>query len=191
MQAVNQLLAQALDLLKHGNTEQAEQEFARAAKASCHAFGENDIVTARMLAHLARLCVSRGKLDVAVSIYERIIYIHEALPATSNTDHALALMDLASLREGCRAAGAGAPDNADTLRRKADKIVNEVGERLQKEAEKEQGGEESDDSEDNAEGGGGNYSGSSEEQDTGDDDSEEKSEGEISVNEDGDHTGGG
>lgn len=190
MEVVNPLLAKALDLLKHGNTEQAEQEFARAATASCSAFGENDIVTARTLAHLARLCASRGKLDVAVPIYERIICIHEALPVPSNTDHALALMDLASLREGGNAdVRAGAADDADALRRKADEIMREVGARLQKEAEKAQRGEEGA-SGDYVEGEGSEYNASSGEGDTGEDDDSEESEEEASVNEDGDRAGG-
>lgn len=40
MQTVNPILANALDLLKQGNAELAEKEFAKAATACCKAFGE-------------------------------------------------------------------------------------------------------------------------------------------------------
>lgn len=133
MEAVNPLLAEGLRHLKQGNAEQAEREFARAAAACCSAFGENDIVTARTLAHLARLCVSGGKLDIAVPMYERIVRIHEALPELCNADHALALIDLANLRADGAAVGtggAGGGDTVDTLRRKADEIMRDVGARM-------------------------------------------------------------
>lgn len=125
MEAINPILAHALELLKQNNTESAEKEFARAATACCTAFGENDIVTARTLAHLARVCASRGKLDISVPMYERILRIHELLPAPSNSDHAMALMELAGLRED-----SGDAQAAEDLRRRADVMVAEMDARL-------------------------------------------------------------
>lgn len=52
MQTVNPILANALDLLKQGNDELAEKEFAKAATACCEAFGE-----VRYHARYSTLCV--------------------------------------------------------------------------------------------------------------------------------------
>lgn len=125
METINPILAHALNLLKQNNTESAEKEFARAATACCTAFGENDIVTARTVAHLARVCASRGKLDLAIPMYERILRIHEVLPVPSNSDHAMVLTELAGLRE-C----SGSTQAAEDLRRRADVMVTEIGARL-------------------------------------------------------------
>ncbi|CAM9152885.1 unnamed protein product, partial [Pylaiella littoralis] len=95
METVNPLLASALDFLKQGDVERAEKEFTEATVCSVRAFGEVDIVTARTLAHLARVCSLRGKKDVAAQMYERILRIQEALPAPVNCDHAAALSELA------------------------------------------------------------------------------------------------
>lgn len=84
-----------------------------------------DIVTARTLAHLARVCSLRGKNGVAVQMYERILQIHEALPAPLNCDHAVALSELAVIREQ-----GGSQGDADILRRKADGIMDELGARV-------------------------------------------------------------
>lgn len=89
-----------------------------------------DIVTARTLAHLARVCSLRGKKDVAVQMYQRILRIHEALPAPLNGDHAVALSELAVIREQN-----GFQGDADILRRKADGIMNELGARVKASAE--------------------------------------------------------
>lgn len=124
MEIVNPILARALDLLQRGNYELAEQQYYRAATASLENFGENDIVTARTLAHLARLRASHGKSDEALPMYERIVRIHEGLPVPSNTDHAVALMELATLREE------GKSEDAEDLRRKADHILAELNARM-------------------------------------------------------------
>lgn len=73
---------------------------------------------ARTLAHLARVRASRGKSDIALSMYERILRIHEQLPVPLNSDHAIALRELAILREENDSQAA-----ADTLRAKADQIM--------------------------------------------------------------------
>ncbi|CAM9166571.1 unnamed protein product, partial [Ectocarpus sp. 12 AP-2014] len=85
MEVVNPLLANALGVLKQGNTKIAEKDFTKAVSACLTAFGETDIVTARTLAHLARVCRLRGKVDVAIQMYERILRIHEALPEPLNS----------------------------------------------------------------------------------------------------------
>lgn len=128
MENVLPQLARALELLKNDSTcSEAEQEFAKASKASLETFGENNIITARTLAHLARVCASRDKVDVAVAMYERILRIHEALPVPSNSDHAMALLELATLKETFT------DDDPDRLclRVKADQIMEEIAARAQ------------------------------------------------------------
>lgn len=142
METVNPILAHALDLLKQNKTEPAQQEFARAAAAACSTLGENDIVTARTLAHLARVCTSRGKVDEAMSIYERILRIHEALPMPSNSDHAVTLLELAFLREN-----AGGEVEL-LLRSKADRIMAEVNASMQALGQGTESSDEDEDSED-------------------------------------------
>lgn len=116
------MLARALEVLKQDcSSLAAEQGFAKASAASLEAFGEKNVVTARTLAHLARVCASRGKKDIASSMYERILRIHEALPEPSNYDHAMVLLELAALRE--------TSDDANRLRRKAEEIMKEIGSR--------------------------------------------------------------
>ena len=88
---------------------------------------QNDIVTARTLAHLARVCATRGKVDVAVPMYRRIVCIHEALPQPSNSDHAVALCELATLLEE----SGSQEDAAGLLRRKADVIMGELSARME------------------------------------------------------------
>lgn len=126
METINPLLANAMDLLKHGKIELAEPEFARAATACVAEFGEKDIVTARTLSHLARVCSSLGKIDLAVPMYERILRIHEALPVPANSDHAVALLELAELRED-----GGRQQDVGILRRRADAIITQVGARME------------------------------------------------------------
>lgn len=60
-------------------------------------------------------------------MYRRIVCIHEALPQPSNSDHAVALCELASLLEesGCE------EDAAGLLRRKADGIMGELSARME------------------------------------------------------------
>lgn len=82
-------------------------------------------MTARTLAHLARVCSLRGKKDVAAQMYERILRIQEALPAPVNCDHAAALSELAVIR-----ALNGSQGDADILRRRADEIMDELGARV-------------------------------------------------------------
>lgn len=57
-------------------------------------------------------------------MYERILRIHEALPAPSNCDHAVALRELAALRRE-----SGSPAGSDTLCRKADEIMADLNAR--------------------------------------------------------------
>ncbi|CAM9338081.1 unnamed protein product, partial [Ectocarpus sp. 4 AP-2014] len=89
-------------------------------------FLQADIVTARTLAHLARVCRLQRKVDVAIQMYERILRIHEALPEPLNSDHAVALGELAALCEE-----GGSQGSADILRRRADVIMMELGARAQ------------------------------------------------------------
>ncbi|CAM9598459.1 unnamed protein product, partial [Laminaria digitata] len=78
------------------------------------------------LAHLARVVATRGKVDMAVPMYRRVICIHEALPQPSNSDHAVALCELATLLEE---SGGSQEDAAGLLRRKADGIMGELSAR--------------------------------------------------------------
>lgn len=64
------------------------------------------------------MCTSRGKVDIAVPMYERIISIHEVLPEPSNSDHAVALLELAGLQES-----SGLHEEASVLRCRADDIM--------------------------------------------------------------------
>ncbi len=86
---------------------------------------QTDIVTARTLAHLARVSSLRGKKDIACQMYERILRIHEALPEPLNCDHAIALSELAVIREENGYSG------ADVLRGRADGIMKELSSRKQ------------------------------------------------------------
>ena len=126
MEIIHPLLANALSSLQQGNMEEAEKAFAEAAAACVQKFGENDIVTARTLAHLARVCASRDKVDLAVQMYERILRIHESLPMQSSSDHAIAMRDLAELR-----AMGGFYDAALDLRCRADGIMEDMRARLE------------------------------------------------------------
>lgn len=121
-------------------------------QSACSMILQTDVVTARTLAHLARVCALRGKVDVAIPMYERIIRIHEALPAASNSDHAIALCELARLQED-----SGSQEDAGVLHFKADEIMTELKARTQTTQAKEDtpgsgGGDESS-SEDGEEGG--------------------------------------
>ena len=108
---------------------------------------QTDIVTARTLAHLARVCASRGNVDMAVPVYRRIICIHEALPQPSNSDHAVALSELAVLLEEN-----GSQEDTSILRSKADGIMAELGARMEAVAvEKDSAGSVDDDDEESSE----------------------------------------
>lgn len=110
--------------------------------ATAHAFSvvQTDIVTARTLAHLARVCAARGKVDMAVPMYRRVVCIHEALPQPSNSDHAVALCELATLLKE----SGSQEDAAGLLRRKADGIMGELSARMEA-AEKDSAGSIEDD----------------------------------------------
>lgn len=70
-------------------------------------------------------------------MYERILRIHEALPAPLSYDHAIALSELAAIRQE-----SGSQEEADALRRRADGIVKELSSRAQQASAK-NGGKES------------------------------------------------
>lgn len=125
MESVHPILANALNSLQQGNTDEAEKGFAEAAAACLQEFGEVNIVTARTLAHLARVRASRDKVDLAVDTYEKILRIHKALPEPCSSDHVIALLELAELqaRRGVHAA-------ATDLRNKADCIMVELQARM-------------------------------------------------------------
>ena len=59
MQTVNPILANALDLLKQGNDELAEKEFAKAATACCKAFGE--VRSFAFRTQYVRPCIARSR----------------------------------------------------------------------------------------------------------------------------------
>lgn len=106
-------------------------------------FVQIDVVTARTLAHLARVSSLRGKKEFAIQMYEKILRIHEALPEPLSYDHAIALSELAEIREE-----SGSHEEADTLRRRADEIVNELSYQVQQASATSAGRESSDDSSD-------------------------------------------
>lgn len=64
---------------------------------------------------------------MAVPMYRRIVCIHEALPQPSNSDHAVALCELAALLEE----SGSQEDAAGLLRRKADGIMGELSARIE------------------------------------------------------------
>lgn len=102
-----------------------------------------DIVTARTLAHLARVSSLREKKDFAIQIYERILRIHQALPAPLSYDHAIALSELAAFREE-----SGSQEEADILHRRADGIIDELSSRVNKNGERESSDDTSNESSD-------------------------------------------
>ena len=101
---------------------------------------QTDIITARTLAHLARVSSLRGKKEYAIQMYERILRIHEALPVPLSYDHAIALSELAVFREE-----SGSHEEADALRRRADGIVKDLSSRAQQASAKTGRRESSDD----------------------------------------------
>lgn len=105
------------------------------------AFVQVDNVTARTLAHLARVSSLRGKKDFALQLYERILRIHEALPLSY--DHAIALSELAVIRDE-----SGSPEEAHKLRGRVDEMINELTSRAQQASAKNEGREDTDDTSD-------------------------------------------
>lgn len=75
-------------------------------------------------------------------MYRRIVCIHEALPQPSNSDHAVALCELATLLEE----SGSQEDAAGLLRRKADVIMGELSARMEA-AEQDSAGSTDDDEE--------------------------------------------
>lgn len=76
-------------------------------------------------------------------MYEKILRIHEALPVPVSYDHAIALSELAAIREE-----SGSREEADILRQRADGIVNELRSRAQQSSAKKEGRKSNDDTSD-------------------------------------------
>lgn len=108
--------------------------------AGCCFFVQTDIVTARTLAHLARVSSLRGKKEFAIQTYENILRIYEALPAPLSYDRAIALRELAVLRQEN-----GSQEEAHSLRSRADGIIDELSSRAQQASANNGGREASDD----------------------------------------------
>ena len=79
-------------------------------------------------------------------MYRRVVCIHEALPQPSNSDHAVALCELATLLEE----SGSQEDATGLLRRKADGIMGELSARMEA-AEKDSAGSIDDDDDDSEE----------------------------------------
>ncbi|CAM9209037.1 unnamed protein product, partial [Choristocarpus tenellus] len=144
MDAVIILLADALVALKTEEYGLAEERLSRVVAEASSQFGPNDIVTARALGYLARVCATQKKYDLAIPMYERLLRIHQALPEPSNSDHASALIELAALSDGVT----DRVESAGALKAKGNAMLADIAERMAKADAEVQGGTDSESSED-------------------------------------------
>jgi Tetratricopeptide repeat len=84
----------------------------------------------RVLGHLARVMAKRGKTDLAITSYERLLRVHASLPQTESTDHCSALAELAALYEED-----GDADKAADLKDRANRMLARLSRKMETAAE--------------------------------------------------------
>ena len=149
MESISRKLMEALGHVQTGDLVLAEDAYAEALGECTAAYGETHKMTASTLGHLARTCAARGKLDLAVPMYERLRQVLDALSEAGedvSADRAHVAMELAS---AYREAGNG--EAAGKIEAEADAAVDMARQRLEKLQAEEDGDEDDDDDEDDDE----------------------------------------
>jgi hypothetical protein len=72
----------------------------------------------------------RGKTDLAITSYERLLRVHASLPQTESTDHCSALAELAALYEED-----GDTDKAADLKDRANRMLARLSRKMENAAE--------------------------------------------------------
>ncbi|CAM9616965.1 unnamed protein product, partial [Chrysoparadoxa australica] len=98
----------------------------------------DDLVTARLLLHLASVLHRQGsqdqnKLELAAGMYERLRKIHQNAPRPMSTDHVTLLTELSCIKRKL-----GMLEEADSLQAEADKMLAVCAEQM-KAAEQDKG----------------------------------------------------
>jgi Tetratricopeptide repeat len=88
------------------------------------------LINNRVLGHLARVMAKRGKTDLAITSYERLLRVHVGLPQTDSTDHCSCLAELATLYEED-----GDTDKAADLKDRANRMLARLSRKMENAAE--------------------------------------------------------